>query len=75
MKMAKEAGNIYLNNLVLVNYLREEILVGTENVSEFVPKLHKIVQDYQGKSISDDANEVLEFYNKSKIVSEHKQKR
>jgi len=62
MKIAKEEGKTYLNSLALVNYIREEILLGTEDVSEIIPNLDKIAKHYVGKNIADEANDVIELY-------------
>ena len=67
IQMAKDSGNVYLNSLALVNYIREEILLGEEDLTEIIPHLNLIAKHYEGKSIADDANEVLElFYSKEK---------
>lgn len=63
IKMAQDKGDVYLNALALVNYAREEILVGTEDISELIPSLAKIAKYYEGKDISNDAKEVMEQYN------------
>lgn len=67
IQMAQESGNVYLNSLALVNYIREEILLGEEDLTEIIPHLNRIAKHYEGKDIADDANEVLElFHNKEK---------
>ena len=64
IQMAQDKGDVYLNALAFVNYVREEILVGTEDISELIPSLDKIAKYYEGKDISNDAKEVMEQYNK-----------
>lgn len=64
IQMAKETGNVYLNSLALVNYIREEILLGTKDVTEIVPNLHRIAKYYEGKDIADEANEIIELFHK-----------
>lgn len=67
MKMAKEEGKTYLNSLALINYVREEILVGSEDISEIIPNLYNIVKQNEGENIAEDAKEVIELYNKGKL--------
>lgn len=66
MKISQEEGNSYLHALALVNYIREEILIGEEDVTEIIPNLHKIAKYYEGKDISNEATEVIDLYNRSK---------
>lgn len=64
IQMSKISGNEFLNSLALINYIREEILVGTEEVAEIIPNLDRIAKHYEGKDIADQAKEVIELYNK-----------
>lgn len=66
MKMAKEDGDTYLNSLALVNFTREEILLGTESVSDIMPNIDKIIKHYPGKNIAEEAKEVKELFAKHK---------
>lgn len=66
MKMSKANGNNYLNSLALINYIREEILLGVEDVSEIIPNLEQIAKYYKGKDIAEEANEVITLYKKGK---------
>ena len=66
MKIAKEEGNSYLHNLALVNFVREEILIGEKDVSEIIPSIEKIAKHYEGKNIAEEAIEVIELYTSKK---------
>lgn len=67
MKMAKDSGNRYLNSLALVNFIREEILIGKFNeVEEIIPRIAKIAKHYEQEDIANEANRVLELFNKRK---------
>lgn len=66
MKIAKEKGNTYLQNLALVNFIREEILLGKEDVSEIIPSIEKIAKHYEGKNIAEEAKDVIELYTSKK---------
>jgi tetratricopeptide (TPR) repeat protein len=68
MKMSNASGNIYLNSLALINFIREEILIGEEDVSEIIQNLHIIAKHYDGKDIAEDANEVISLYNNKKLL-------
>ncbi|HEX7414578.1 MAG TPA: hypothetical protein VF411_11090, partial [Bacteroidia bacterium] len=70
MKMSKEVGDVNLNSLALINYLREEILVGSEDISETIPNLDKIIKHNEGEDIAEQAKEVLKLYNESKLRGE-----
>ncbi|OXG06184.1 hypothetical protein BC749_102156 [Flavobacterium araucananum] len=64
IKISSEEKLTYLNSLAIINYIREEILIG-ENVQEAIPTIDKIVKNNVGKDIAEDAKEVLELYKKS----------
>lgn len=66
MQMSLDAGNNYLHSLAFINYTREEILSGTEEVSEFIPNLDKIAKHYKGMDIAEYANEIIALFNKKK---------
>ncbi len=66
IQMSKDSDNVYLNSLALINYIREEILVGKEDVSDIMPNLDRIVKHYEGKDIAVEANEVIELFHKYK---------
>ena len=66
MTMAKDTGNIYLNSLALINYIREEILLGLEDVTEIMPNLDRIAKRYEGKDLADEANAVIDLFNRKK---------
>mgnify|MGYP001377336819 CR=1 FL=1 len=63
MKMSQEIGDTYLNALAFVNYAREEILIGTDDLTSIIPNLEKISKYYEGKDISNDAKEILTILN------------
>lgn len=67
MRLSQTSGNNYLNSLALINYVREEIELGVEDVSEIIPNIHKIAKHYEGKDIAEDANEVIALYNKKSL--------
>lgn len=66
MRMSQASGNNYLNSLALINYTREEIILGIEDMSEIIPNLQKIAKHYDGKDIAEEANEVITLYEKKK---------
>lgn len=66
MRIAKEEGNLYLNSLAFINYSREEILAGEEDVSSFIPKLSEIAKHFEGKDIAEEALDVIKLFKKTK---------
>ena len=69
MMIAKDREDLYFNSLALVNYIREEILLGEKDVSDIIPNLEKIEKHFDGKDIARDAREIIELHKKSKITS------
>lgn len=68
MRMAKDKDDIYLSSLAIVNYVREEILIGTEDISEAIPSLYKIAKRFDGKDIATDAIELIGKYNQKQSI-------
>jgi tetratricopeptide (TPR) repeat protein len=66
IKMAIDSGNGYLHSLALINYLREEIFLGKEDISEIIPNLNRIAKHYEGNDIGDEANEIIDLFNSRK---------
>lgn len=64
LEMTKGINDHYYNSLAFVNYVREEILVNEIDLSIFIPKLEEIKKCYDGKDISDMADEVIKSYKK-----------
>lgn len=62
IKMAQEAGNYYLNSRALINFVREEILLGKEDMTEIVPNLETIARQNAGKDIANEADEVIKLF-------------
>ncbi|RZK06559.1 MAG: hypothetical protein EOO46_15150 [Flavobacterium sp.] len=67
MRVAKENNNIELHSLAYINYTREEILTGTENVDELIPRLREIKKRFPGKDIIDEAEEVIKLFEDKKL--------
>lgn len=65
-KMAQDMGNKYLGSLAFVNYTKEEILAGEEDVSEAIPGLYRVVKKYAGRYAAEEAQDTIELYNKKK---------
>jgi tetratricopeptide (TPR) repeat protein len=68
IKMAKETGSNYLNSLALVNFIREELLLGQEDVTPIIPNIERIAKHYTGRNISEDANEVIELFKRKQLA-------
>ncbi len=68
IQMAKESGNLYLNSLAIVNYIREEFLLGVVDVTEAIPILEKIAKHpkLNGKDIVEEANDVIKLFREGK---------
>lgn len=64
LEKTKDINDLYYNSLALVNYAREEILANEIDSSIFIPKLEEIKKYYDGKDISDMADEVIKIYRK-----------
>lgn len=62
MRMSQANGNKFLHALALINYTREEILLGSEDVSGIIPSLEKIAKHYEGKDLAEEANDVIALY-------------
>jgi len=64
--LAEKLQRNYLLSSALINYIREEILLGKEDVSPIITKLGEIIKLYDGKDLADDARTVIELYNQRK---------
>jgi tetratricopeptide (TPR) repeat protein len=71
IKVADEEGQTYLHSLALVNFIREELLIGEQDVSDIIPNIEQIAKFYDEEPIAIDAREVIELYTKKKATSEN----
>ncbi|MDP2413848.1 hypothetical protein [Daejeonella sp.] len=65
MRSAQEQDLQEVRAISLINYIREEILVGEEDLSEIILQVHKIANHYHNLDLGKDAQEVIDLYNKS----------
>jgi len=66
MQLAERLQRNYFFSSALINYTREEILLGKEDVSPIISKLNEIIKQYDGKDLADDARIVIDLYNQRK---------
>jgi hypothetical protein len=66
IQLADTLHQNYLFASALINYTREEILLGEEDVSPIISKLNEIIKVYAGKELDDDARAVIDLYNQIK---------
>jgi pentatricopeptide repeat protein len=66
MKLSKEINNLYLNSSAYVNYCREEVLAGEIDCSDLIPRLKDIIKHFPGLDIADDANRIINLFDKSR---------
>lgn len=66
MELAEKLQRKHLFSSAFINYTREELLFGKEDVTPLISKLSEIIKEYNGKDIADDARNVIDLYNKRK---------
>ena len=69
--LSQETGNKYLYSSAIVNYVREEIIVGEIDISELIPRVKDIEQYYT--MIDDDlgkkAKYVVDLYQRRQTAN------
>lgn len=63
IKMARQKKNEYLISLALVNFVREEMRIGNNDISDIIPKLHQISEKWPNETVSTEALELIEQFN------------
>jgi tetratricopeptide (TPR) repeat protein len=65
IQLANKLNRDYFKDSALINYTREEILLGQEDVTPLMGKIEEITRLYSGKDLADDAKEVLKLFHQS----------
>lgn len=69
IELSKKLNLTNANTSASVNYVREELLLGQVDVSEYIPKLEKVMKFAELEELRDEAAEVIDMY-KRKVLKE-----
>lgn len=64
MTVTKEQDNQYYNSLALINYVREEVIIGNKEISSLIPSLEKIIANNKDSYLASEGSEVLNLFKK-----------